>query len=93
MSIRPLRDLVYLRESTQHGWHHDENTGSTIILARNQAPKVCSGTVISIGPKVQDLTVGETVYFAQHCGTAVGDGCLMMPASMLLLAGEGRVSS
>lgn len=93
MNVRPLRDLVHVRELTQHGWHHDVNTNSTIVLARNTAPKVCAGKVLAIGPLVQDLEVGETVYFRQECGTEVGDGCLIMPADMLLIAGEGRVTS
>jgi chaperonin GroES len=59
MNIRPLKDRLVVKRLPS-----PEKSGS-IVIPDVAKEKLTMGTVISIGPKVDDVKVGDTVYFGR----------------------------
>jgi len=57
MSVRPLHDKVLIAEGKK-----DTTTESGIILDGRGLGNTTPGIVVAIGPDVQDVKVGDTVY-------------------------------
>ena len=57
MSVRPLHDKVLIAEGKK-----DTTTESGIILDGRGLGNTTPGIVVAIGPDVQDVKVGNTVY-------------------------------
>jgi chaperonin GroES len=64
MNLKPLHDTVVLER------HEAAKTSESGLLLPDQ-PKPDEGTVVAIGPKVINVTVGDHVIFGKFCGESV----------------------
>ena len=67
---KPLGDKIIVKDTERA-----EETESGIYLGKNLPdPKAKTGTVIAIGPDVEDVKVGDIVYLNWHKIKTVKDG-------------------
>tara|TARA_R110000868_G_scaffold65399_6_gene195659 strand:- start:19415 stop:19684 length:270 start_codon:yes stop_codon:yes gene_type:complete len=48
-----------------------EKTDSGILLSAENQKKQCRGVVMSIGPKIEDIKIGDYIMFPEYAGTIV----------------------
>ena len=70
MIIKPLGERVLIKQTEQ-----EEVTKSGIVLpgtASKEKPII--GEVLAVGPKIEEVKVGDKVIFEKYSGTEVKDG-------------------
>lgn len=68
MDIKPLRDNVVIQPDKD-----DSKTESGIMLAREWKKLPHTGTVLSVGPEVKVLGVGDRVWFHRYAFHKITD--------------------
>ena len=48
-----------------------EKTDSGILLSKENQEKQCRGVVTDIGPKIEDIKIGDYIMFPDYAGTIV----------------------
>ena len=66
MKIRPLFDRVTVRRNSMK-----EETEGGIIIPNLQQEASVVGEIIAVGPKVEELVVGDEVMFSKHAGQVI----------------------
>lgn len=64
-----------------------EKTDSGILLSTENQKKQCRGVVTDIGPKIEDINIGDYVIFPEYAGTIVytdGEEYLIMRETEVL---------
>ena len=64
-----------------------EKTDSGILLSKENQEKQCRGVVTDIGPKIEDIKIGDYIMFPDYAGTIVytdGEEYLIMRETEVL---------
>lgn len=76
MRLTPLRDFVVLRLLPPH-----QNGGKLVVIATEKA--VREGEVISVGPEVRDVSVGQRILVNRLAASQVGEFHLVSEKNIL----------
>lgn len=79
MSVRPLRDRVLVQLAAS-----DAPTAGLIQVARLSKQPSMRATVLSVGPEVREVDVGDAVVVSRLQGVEIGDGAVLLPESAVL---------
>lgn len=69
MSLKPLADRIVVEKAEE-----EKKTAGGIIIPDSHSEKPSVGTILSIGKDVQELKVGDKVYFGKYAGTEIKVG-------------------
>ncbi len=65
VNVKPLGDRVFVRQDEAA----ELSEGGIVLAGSAKAEKPLVGTVLSIGPEVKHVKVGDRVHFASYAGT------------------------
>lgn len=79
MTLIPTEDRVAIRRAEAPTTFKD----SAILLPEKAKEKPQEGTVVAVGPKVENIAVGQVVLFAKYAGMEIEDVIIMKQGDIL----------
>jgi len=71
--MRPLGKRVLIRQNVE-----SNTTASGLYVPDAMVEKENNGTVVEIGPEVEEIAVGDVVLFGKYAGEDVGEGLVIV---------------